>query len=190
MTYQNPKSQRILDTALQLFMAHGYRTISLDRIASVAGTTKMTVYRYFANKDILIEAVLLQRDKQFRQALEDYINPYPAGIAAIKAIFDWHELWFQEKNFRGCMFINAVSEFADENRRFVHIAQHHKKMIENLIEKNLLSDFSKQNAAQLAIKINFLLDGAIIATQMQSHPNAAKNAWSAAKKLLAKPHVG
>lgn len=184
MKQTNSKSQLILNTALQLFMAHGYRAVSLERIASESGITKMTVYRYFANKDILIEAVLMERDKNFRASLESYINKSSLGIDGLKAIFDWHQQWFSEKTFRGCMFINAISEFSNEKRNLFSITKHHKKMIENIIEKNLLGLVSKDKAALLASQINMLLDGAIVSVQTDMQDNPASIAWSMAEHLI------
>ena len=56
---------RILDTAYELFSAHGTRAVGVDRIIAEAGTAKMTLYRNFASKDELIVAFLAAREERW-----------------------------------------------------------------------------------------------------------------------------
>lgn len=184
MANTRSKRQTILLAALQLFMRHGYRAVSLDRIASESDTTKMTVYRHFANKDCLIEAVLAERDQSFRAALDNGINGYPCGLERLRAVFDWHDEWFAEKTFRGCMFMNAVAEFSGEQANIVAIANQHKKMIIHILAENLLALMADNKAAQLATQLNMLLDGAIVAAQISHSKSPAATAWQAAEKLI------
>jgi AcrR family transcriptional regulator len=67
------KRQAILDTALALFRAHGYRMIGIDRILAESGVAKMTLYKHFPSKDALIKTVLEARDQDFRAALTDFV---------------------------------------------------------------------------------------------------------------------
>ena len=57
--------ERILDTAYELFSAHGTRAVGVDRIIAEAGTAKMTLYRNFASKDELIVAFLAAREERW-----------------------------------------------------------------------------------------------------------------------------
>lgn len=188
MSNNNDKRGKILHTALQLFMKHGYRAVSIDRIAEVAGTTKMTVYRYFSSKDILIEAVLTERDRRFREDLEDYLSNKPQGLDKIQAVFDWYHQWFQENTFRGCMFINAIAEFSGEKASIIHLTQHHKRMIGKLLQHHLSALTDKDKAITLAAQLNELLDGAIVSAQIGNREQSAATAWSMAEKLI-KPEM-
>ena len=53
-----PPRERILQAARELFYRDGINAVSVDAIASAAGTNKMTVYRHFSSKDELIAAYL------------------------------------------------------------------------------------------------------------------------------------
>jgi AcrR family transcriptional regulator len=55
---QPPPRERILQAARELFYRDGINAVSVDAIASAAGTNKMTLYRQFASKDALISAYL------------------------------------------------------------------------------------------------------------------------------------
>src|SRR6267154_2431795 len=45
---------RILAAARELFYRHGIHAVGVDSIAETAATNKMTLYRHFASKDLLI----------------------------------------------------------------------------------------------------------------------------------------
>jgi AcrR family transcriptional regulator len=56
-----PKQADILRHASALFNREGYQSPSIERIAEHAGISKMTFYRYYADKEALILAILKQK---------------------------------------------------------------------------------------------------------------------------------
>lgn len=54
------KAEKILLGAMQEFLAHGYASTSMDRVATAAGVSKATVYSHFKDKEGLFSA-LMQR---------------------------------------------------------------------------------------------------------------------------------
>ena len=81
--------QRLLDAALEAFGESGYDRTSLDRIAELAGCSRVTVYQYFSGKDELFRSLATQVANQMGAALEvlDPITPDAAGRAALLAYF-------------------------------------------------------------------------------------------------------
>lgn len=57
---QNAEQKRatIIRSALDLFLEQGYAATGMDAVASLAGVTKQTVYRYYASKEKLFTAVM------------------------------------------------------------------------------------------------------------------------------------
>jgi len=55
---QARNSQTILDAALDVFSAHGFRGATLDQIADVAGMSKPNLLYYFASKEAIHTALL------------------------------------------------------------------------------------------------------------------------------------
>src|SRR3984957_21205804 len=53
-----PPRERILATARDLFYRQGIHAVGVDAIAEAAGTNKMTLYRHFGSKDVLIAECL------------------------------------------------------------------------------------------------------------------------------------
>ena len=58
MIRENPKRKKILDTAHELFWKHGLKRVSIEEICAVAGVSKMTFYKHFANKTALVKYIL------------------------------------------------------------------------------------------------------------------------------------
>src|SRR5260221_9461448 len=53
-----PPRERIVAAARDLFYRHGIRAVGVDAIAEAAATNKMTLYRHFASKDLLVAECL------------------------------------------------------------------------------------------------------------------------------------
>ncbi|MBT1451625.1 TetR/AcrR family transcriptional regulator [Glaciecola sp. XM2] len=60
-----PKSKKkraqILESAAEMFLAHGYERTSMDAVAKHSGVSKQTVYSHFKNKEALYSAVIEQK---------------------------------------------------------------------------------------------------------------------------------
>ena len=54
----DPKRQAIISGATHMFLAHGYRNVSMDKIAQAAPVSKATLYNHFDSKNDLLAAVI------------------------------------------------------------------------------------------------------------------------------------
>ena len=79
------RRQAILGAAGIAFVDHGFAGTSMDDVAAQCGVTRLIVYRHFASKEALYEAVLAdvarRLSEAFAAALEDR-----AGQAAVAAL--------------------------------------------------------------------------------------------------------
>lgn len=57
----DPKRQAIIDGATRMFLAHGYRNTSMEKIAQSAPVSKATLYNHFDSKSALLAAVIAER---------------------------------------------------------------------------------------------------------------------------------
>lgn len=65
----DPKRQAILDGATRMFLAHGYRNASMEKIAQAAPVSKATLYNHFDSKSALLAAVISDRCRSLLQTM-------------------------------------------------------------------------------------------------------------------------
>ena len=99
-------AERILETADRLFYQRGIRAIGVDTVADEVGISKRTLYNHFPSKDALITAYLSRRLRP-----NEFSDAEPAE--QILSAFDRLERSFASKGFRGCPFVNAVTELGE-----------------------------------------------------------------------------
>ena len=79
--------QRILDAALQVFGEEGYHRCSIDRIATLAGCSRVSFYQYFSSKEDVFRHLAGQVARQLRASTEalDPLTPDADGWTALRA---------------------------------------------------------------------------------------------------------
>ncbi len=187
----NPNArQRILDTADRLFYAEGVRAVGIDRIIAESGAAKMTLYSHFRSKDDLILAVLQYREQQFMEWFGQAIGRHTeAGATRLAALFAALKEWFETPTFRGCAFINASVELADEKHPGFLFARRHKERFHALLE-GLIGEALGTEAARLAPCVAMLIEGAIVTAVIEGTPGPADVARDAAFTLLSQAGEG
>lgn len=63
--------QKICTATLQLLLRQGIKKTNLEEVAHHAGVTRITVYRYFADKQALVEAALMSIPQMLEQLADD-----------------------------------------------------------------------------------------------------------------------
>jgi TetR/AcrR family transcriptional repressor of mexJK operon len=67
------KRAAILEAATAQFLRNGYRGTSMDEIAAVAGVSKQTVYKHFADKQSLFSAIVTATVEEVAKAVHDEV---------------------------------------------------------------------------------------------------------------------
>ncbi|HEX4775578.1 MAG TPA: TetR family transcriptional regulator [Acidimicrobiia bacterium] len=82
--------QRILDAALRVFGDDGFHGASVERIAKLAGCSRVSFYQYFASKEDVFGHVAAQLARQVSASTEalDLLTPDLAGWTAMRAWVD------------------------------------------------------------------------------------------------------
>jgi len=168
--------QRILETADRLFYRDGIRAVGVDTVAAEIGISKRTLYNYYPSKDDLIAAYLLRR----LTPLEITDAPPQEQILQF---FNRLERSFADKGFRGCPFVNAVTELAEVSHEVNELAIAFKESRRKWF-RELLDKLGVENADLLATQLALLLDGAIAAALVRRDPKVAQAAKAAAQALL------
>jgi len=176
--------KKILHVATDLFQTRGINSTGVDTIVAVAGTTKMTLYKYFKSKEDLILEVLEQGHQDFQTWLNDNLNQSSKQPAdKIQKLFDFIEEWVTSPDFRGMAFIKASAEFPNEESPVHKLSADHAKEFRSYIA-TLAVDAAITDSESLALQLSMLIEGAIQAEQMKRGSGAVKYAKKAAKILI------
>ncbi len=99
------------------------------------------------------------------------------------AIFDFAQQWFQDKNFDGCLFINAIGEYSDDETPIRHTCKEYKKLVKDYIQY-LCKQAGASDPQKLAEELALLLEGATLTAQVSQNPKTAQIAKRVAKALI------
>ncbi len=175
---------KILNTATDLFQTRGINSTGVDTIVAVAGTTKMTLYKYFHTKEGLILEVLNKSQQDFQSWLDNKLNTNSKTPAdKIKQLFDFIEEWVTSPSFLGMGFIKASAEFPNEENPIHQLSSKQSREFRQFISK-LASEANIKDADGLALQLSLLFEGAVQAEQMKRGSGAIKYAKKAAKLLI------
>jgi AcrR family transcriptional regulator len=111
--------QRMLDAASHLFAKDGIRAVGIERILSEAKVARASLYQVFGSKDALIAAYLERQDEEDRASYRRRSARVHDPVEKILLVFDLAARDAKRRGFRGCRYLNAVTEFPDK-RHPVH----------------------------------------------------------------------
>lgn len=135
---------RILETAGDLFYAHGIHCVGVDSIAAEAGTNKMSLYRNFPSKEELVAEYLREQEREYWAAWDETVAPH-AGDARrqLEALFDGFLLRAKLKAAeeedcklsRGCALGNAAVEISEDDELLRAIVVAYKAELRRRLRK-------------------------------------------------------
>jgi len=181
---QSQRREHLIDTAIGLFCRYGYHATGIDRILSEAGVSKKTLYTHFRSKDELIMAALRKYDGLFRNEFMrqvDHLGKSPED--KLLAIFDAAGSWFTQKQFFGCMYINVIGEYSEEDSPIREISKQFKRSMRDYIME-LCKQAGAEEPDALADQLALILEGAIVTAQVSQKSDSARTAKRIASQLL------
>ncbi|WP_417942905.1 TetR/AcrR family transcriptional regulator [Flavobacterium sp. RS13.1] len=66
--------EKIISKASELFLKLGFKSITMDDIASEMCISKKTIYKYFCNKEVLIEQSIEVLHKEVHQSIDEIVR--------------------------------------------------------------------------------------------------------------------
>ena len=178
------KRAELIDAALRLFARHGYRATGIDTILAEAGVAKMTLYHHFASKEELILAALRKRDAEWRTWFKSRVEERArTPRARLRALFDVVEEWFRSRDYHGCSFGQAATEFREPRHAIHKMACEHKQQVLDYL-RGLAAEAGARDPDLLAAQLELLIEGAVIHMEVFREPEVARTADDAAQKLV------
>jgi len=160
-----PPRERILAAARELFYRHGFRAVGVDAIAEAAGTNKMTLYRHFASKDVLVAEYLRRLAAEAEARWDELAKAHPGDPEGhLQAWLRQVEDFLTHGSERGCAFANAAVEIPEKDHPARRVIEEHKtRLRERLVA--LCRDAGFTGPESLADEVFLLFEGACVSMQ-------------------------
>jgi AcrR family transcriptional regulator len=177
--------EKIVNTALDTFYQKGFHAVGIDVVIKKVGITKTTFYNHFESKDDLILEVIRQRDTWWRETFQSEIRRLGGDdpVRQLRAVFEVLRIWFEWVDFKGCLFISAVSEFPNK-----HDPAHQAALANVDAIRAILTDLAEQagieDPQEFAQQFNLIIEGAIVTEVIDRNNQAAQTAARLAQTLI------
>jgi AcrR family transcriptional regulator len=175
---------RILTTASELFYRDGIRATGVDTVVERSGVSKTSLYRLFESKDTLIAAVAAEQDRSYwtwwdRVAAQHVDDP----SALLDALLSGIAKRIGHPSFRGCLFLNLLTEFPDQNHpgRLVGCANKEEM---RLRLSALLGKINVADPERVAAQIALIINGAYVTGALVGSVDLRDDLLAAVAKLL------
>ncbi|HMI96838.1 MAG TPA: TetR/AcrR family transcriptional regulator [Micropepsaceae bacterium] len=157
--------ERILRAARELFYGRGIKAVSVDEIAAAAQTNKMTLYRHFTSKDLLVAEYLRSLSHKYDAVWDEVARLYPGDpLAQLRALLCRFGEYLACTGNRGCAFANAAVEIPERDHPARAVIEEHKIHQRAQLTK-LCSEAGFVDPERLADEIFLILEGARINIQ-------------------------
>jgi len=180
--------QRIFRTAAELFYREGIRAVGVETIAAEASTTKMTLYRNFPSKDVLVAEWLRAHDASFWQGWDAMLQRHPDDARRqLGAAFELLARHCSDPRARGCPMANAAVEITRRSHPARKVIEAHKAKLRARLAE-LCNRAGASQPADLADQLFLLMEGAQVSVILGVR-SPANNAGRAADALI-RAHLG
>lgn len=147
----------VIESAMGLFWKNGYKSTSLRMLSKEMGINQFSINSSFGNKqNLFIESLKLYKSKlqSLLKTFEDSSN----GIESIKNFFYAFAVFSnQDKNKRGCLMVNTMSEFGlDVDEQVGALISNYEDQLKALFKNNLELNTTKDSAT-IETQVNYLL---------------------------------
>lgn len=177
-------TQKIVESAADLFLTHGFHSVSMDLIAEAADLTKVTIYQHFKSKEVLLLHCMRWRLESREAYLDAYLRDKATALPPVLEIFDWMAQKANKGTFHGCAFLKATNEMGATLAEVREIALEAKQLLRKRFIK-LLRKNSVQHPEQLADTLTLLLEGAQALSLIEQSNRPFKAARREAAELIA-----
>lgn len=176
--------KRIFDTASELFYRRGIRAVGVETIAAEADTTKMSLYRNFPSKDVLVAEWLRDHDATFWRVWEamasEHLEDPRKQLEAAFALLAKH---VADPKARGCPMANAAVELTEKDHPARKVIEAHKAKLRDRLAA-ICGEVKARDPGLLADQLFLLMEGAQVTSQTLGVHGPARNVARAAEMLI------
>jgi AcrR family transcriptional regulator len=181
------RREHILSEAAAFFADHGFQGTTRD-LANRLGITQAALYKHFASKDDLMVAAVRRRDEWESAAWDRAVRKLAGDDPAAQflAMLDVMHVWFNDPDFRGCLFLNTAAEFPNPHDPVHRAAAEYKRR-----KRDYFRDLARAagagpaGAETFADGFTVLIEGALVLRQSHGRNDAAQVVRPAVEQLMA-----
>lgn len=171
---------RVLQVADRLYYTIGIQAVGMDLLRAEAGVSLKRLYQLFGSKEAIVEEVLRGRHDTWTALVEEAVAGGDARHRLL-AVYDMLARWFDQDDFRGCVFINSFGELGATAPRIAGIVRAHKASFQARLAE-LVADAG--GPPSLAPQLAILAEGAQTTAAIAGTTEAARHARAAAEVLI------
>lgn len=176
-------AERLLDAASTLFASEGIRAVGIERVLDAAGVARASLYQNFGSKDALVIAYLRRQDEQDRAGYERAC----AGVADPRErtllVFDLAAKTARRRRYRGCLYLNAATEFPNPRHPVNAAVRAHRRWLEDLWTATL-DELGIASPAPIVSRLTVLYDGCLAGSKISKSVEPILLARTMAAELL------
>ncbi len=130
---------RIKQKAHDLFMQYGLRSVTMDEIAVQLGVSKKTLYQYYADKDELVDAVIMDVLAQNRDSCSADRQSAKNAIHEVFLALDMMQEMFQNMN---PAVLHEMEKYYP--KAFEKFAQHKYSFLYTVLKENIARGIAEE----------------------------------------------
>lgn len=173
--------ERILNTASVLFHQQGYNNTGINQIIEDSGVSKASFYQHFKSKDDLCIEFLKRRYDYWVSELVSFTSGAVDLKDKLMMSFDFLMYMNKKEDFRGCSFLNLLSEVSSEKTAIHDVIRDHKNRLR-------ISFSSEIKDELLAAHIYLLFESSILTSQLYRSNELIEKSKIILRDLLKKLH--
>ena len=135
MKGKNPVRQRILDTATRLFYEQGYNSTGINQVIAESEVAKASFYDHFPTKEDLCVTYLHTDSEKWMLSVANKLEGKKTVEDKIITLFDHVGHFARENHYRGCAFLNVLSEVGTSSTKITEAIKMHKNKLLSLFQE-------------------------------------------------------
>lgn len=183
-TNKSSPAERLLDTAATLFDREGIRAVGIDRLIAQAEVARASLYQHFGSKDALVVGYLERADRADRAGFARATRALDAApLDRIRTVFALAHASAQRRRYRGCRYLNALTEFPERDHPVRKVVLAHRDWLTEELTR-ALEQAGAPHPAELAARIQLLYDGALVGSKATHSAEPITRAAGIVEELL------
>lgn len=158
-------AERLLEAATALFAREGIRAVGVERIIEHADVARGSLYQSYGSKDGLIVAYLRHQDARDRGAYDRARHGLDDPLEEVLVAFDLAARSARRRGFRGCLYLNAATEFPDLRHPSSAVIREHREWLGSAWRRSVAALGAADPDAVVA-ELTLLYDGGLVGSKI------------------------